>query len=205
MSQIPSREPIEFSAGDTLAFKRSLADYRATDGWSLVYEGRGQSQPIEFSSTADGADHSITVDAATTATWLPGEYALAGFAVKGSERHAIYMATLNVLPNLQAAPADEPVQTHAQKMVALYETAMLAKAGDDILETRIGETAFKYMTPEQMRTEHGYWVSVRRNELARENARSGRPTGNKVKPMFRVMSPGPSVGMADVRSGYLGW
>ena len=37
MADIPSTEPAVFTAGDTLKFTRSLADYPASEGWVLSY------------------------------------------------------------------------------------------------------------------------------------------------------------------------
>lgn len=205
MAQQPCREPIEFAAGDTLTFTRSISDYLASAGWALTYELRGGSQPIEFASIADGDSHKVTVTAAVTATWLPGDYVLAGYAIKGAERHQIYVGDFPVSADFQSSPGDEPVTTFAQRMVEKLELVMEGKADNDLLESRIGETMFKYLSPAELRTEHGYWVSVRRQEIAKERAKSGLPTGNKIRPMFRVATPGAGVGMFGRGSGYGGW
>ena len=198
------REPEEIAAGDTLTFNRRLSDYPATDGWSLLYVLRGGAQDIEFTSTADLDTHSITVPAATTAAWLPADYILAGYAVNADQRFQVYEGPLTVAPNLPAAP-EQNVKTFAQQMVENLEAVMLGKAGGDLLESRIGETQFRYLSPEQLRVEHGYWVTVRNHELAMIRAASGRPTGRKIRPLFRVQSQQPSVGMFGKGTGYLGW
>jgi hypothetical protein len=203
------REPIEIASGDTLKFKRYLPDFSAADGWSLDYELRGQGQAISFQSVTDtdGKTHSVTVSTSDTSSWLPGEYALYGYAVNttSNERNQIYYGTLTVYPDAQTLPAEAVVKTFAQKMVDQIELVMLAKAGDDLAASQIGETRFQYLTPAELRTEHGYWKSVRRNEIALEKARNGKPTGNKIRPRFGVMSSGPGVGMFTRGSGYYGW
>lgn len=199
------REPIELSAGDTLAFKRNLTDYLATDGWGLTYDLRGGAQAISFASVADGAAHSMSVPAATTATWLPGEYILAGYAQKGDERHQIYLGSLTITANVPALPGDEPVKTFAQKMVEQLETVMLAKAGDDLAASRVGDSQFQYLTPAELRSERSYWISVRQREIDTERAKAGLAVSTKVKPLFRVLSPGPATGLFGRGSGYGGW
>jgi hypothetical protein len=194
VAQTQYREPIDLVAGDTLSFSRKLGDYLAGDGWSLTYELRGGAQAIEFSSTANGADHVLLVAAAVTATWLPAEYILAGYAIKGAERHQIYLGTLSVTENLQAAAGNVPEQTFAQKMVNALEAVMLGKAANDLTESTINETRFRYLTPEQLRIEHGYWLGVRRNEVAAQRARAGLPTGNKIRPRMCVKGQGSMVG-----------
>ena len=196
MSQTQWREPIEFAAGDTLAFVRKLASYPASQGWSLLYVLRGQAQPIEFSSVADGDAHSVTVAAAATMLWLPGDYILAGYAVNGDERHQIYEGDFKLLQNLPATPGDVPQQTFAQQMLAKIEAVMLGTADDSLLESRIGETLFRYLTPQQLRTEHGYWSLVRKNEIQMQRARVGLPTGNKRRPRMQIIGAGVSFGGA---------
>lgn len=190
MSQTQYREPIEFAAGDTLSFTRKLPDYLAGDGWSLTYELRGGAQAIEFSSTASGGDHAIAVTAAVTATWLPAEYILAGYAVKAAERHQVYLGTISITQNLPAATGDVPKKTFAALMVEKLEATMLAKAGDDLARSALNDTGFWYLTPEQLRVEHGYWKSVRVNEIKMERAKAGLPTGNKIRPSFNVVACG---------------
>lgn len=203
MSQTIWREPIEFAAGDTLSFTRRLPDYPASEGWSLLYELRGGAEVITFESTPDVDSHVILVPSATTAAWLPGDYLLVGFAQNGAVRHQVYYASLAITPN---TPDAGPEETFAQKMIAALEAVMLAKAQDDLAESAFRDSRFAYLTPEQLRTEHAYWVCVRRNEIAKERANHGRPTGNKIRPQINVKTTGPAVGMSTgYLTGYGGW
>jgi len=34
---IPTKEPLTIRAGDTIKWKRSIDDYKASDGWTLKY------------------------------------------------------------------------------------------------------------------------------------------------------------------------
>ena len=36
-SDIASKEPAKIRAGDTIEWKRSIDDYKASDGWTLKY------------------------------------------------------------------------------------------------------------------------------------------------------------------------
>ena len=200
------REPLVIVAGDTLAFNRRLSAYPAP-AYYLLYELRGGAQAIEFKSQATLEAHSITVPAAITSTWLPGDYTLTGYAVSadGSERHQICELDIPVKANAQAQAGDADIRTFAQKMVENLEAIMLGKASEDLLESRIGETQFRYLTPEQLRTEHGYWKTVRRMEIARERARVGRPTGLVTKPVMNIISCGPNRGLFGRGSAYGGW
>lgn len=187
------REPAEFAAGDSLIFERCLSDYPAPV-WSIDYEMRGGAQAINWTTVADGSNHFTNIAKATTAAWLPGDYTLAGYVGNGTERHQIYQGPCTILPNVPLEAGNEPQQTFAQTMLANLEAVMLGKAGADLLESRIGETQFKYMSQADLRTEHGYWSMVRKNEIAKENARMGRPTGNNIRPVMRVKQGSFTVG-----------
>jgi len=195
VSEVLWREPIEFVAGDTLAFNRRLADYPADQGWSLLYELRGGTQAVSFTSTASGSDHACVVSAATTSTWAPGSYVLEGYAVNGDQRFTIYYGALAIRLNLQTAPGNAPIQTFAQQMLAQIEQTMRAKAGDDLAASQLGDTRFQYLTPEQLRIEHGYWKGVRRQEIAKERAKAGLPTGNKIRTTINVVNSGTGYGV----------
>ena len=200
------REPLVIVAGDTLAFNRRLASYPAP-AWHLIYDLRGGKQAIEFASTPILESHSITVPATITTTWFPGDYTLTGYAVSadGSERHQIFELDIPIKANAQTEKGDADIRTFAQKMVDNLESIMLGKASEDLLESRIGETQFRYLTPEQLRTEHGYWKTVRRYEIARDRARAGRPTGLVTKPVMNIVGVGPNRGLFNRGSGYGGW
>ena len=51
-ADIPTKEPFEIRAGDTVKWKKAVDDYRASDGWTLKYSLRGNSTTIDLTSTA---------------------------------------------------------------------------------------------------------------------------------------------------------
>lgn len=205
MATTPAREPIEFAAGDTLKFTRVLPDYLPSDGWSLTYELRGGTDPIEFTSVAENGGHTLSVAASVTAAWLPGEYVLAGYASDGTNRHQIYYGQLTVTPNLPTTAGDAPQKTFAQQMVEAWEDILLKGGTNDLVLSQVGgQSRFEYMTAMEKAKMHGYWKVVRANEIQKERAKAGLPTGNKIKPLFRVKSPSISVTRQYI-GGYGGW
>lgn len=189
---IRNYEPINFTAGDTLSFQRSLGNYPASGGWQLVYELRGNGQQIEFSSTANGNTHVINVAAALTALWLPSQYVMEGFAVNAgtSERERIYLNNLVITQNLQGSPADIDVKTHAQKMVELIQAVQLGKASHDIIESEVEATRIKRLSPKELRDEYNYWIQIRQNEIKVANSRAGRSNGRNRFTVFTDPSGG---------------
>ena len=84
-------EPSTLRAGDTWTWRKSLADYPATEGWSLRYVLANADHRKEFDSAADGADHLVTVAATSTDDTIPGRYTLVCLPLK--------------FPDLDGAPA----------------------------------------------------------------------------------------------------
>lgn len=157
---------------------------------------RGAAQAINFTSTADGSDHVVTVAAAVTATWAPATYVLEGYAVNAglSERKTIFYGTLPVTLNFQVAAGDAPVKTFAQQMVENLETLLLNTSQNNLLETRVGDTMFRYSDRKEMYEDYARWLSKRRNEIDVERAKNGLPSRNRISPTFRITPPGPLLG-----------
>ena len=198
--ETPSRrEPTQLAAGDTINFQRSLGKFPFSAGWLLKYEARGQAQVIEFSSQQSqggGDDQWVFVAAATTAGWGTGEYTLAGYAENAGtgERSQFYLAELFITPNLEGSAGDIVVTTHAQRMVSLIETVMEGKAGHDVLNSTIEGTRIDRIPPMQLFQLWVKYKAVRKSEIDEERAKSGQPSTNKVRPLFRITQPGTLVG-----------
>jgi len=185
------QEPIELRAGDTLSFSKGLSDFKPSDGWYLQYQIRGSGDPVSFQSTASGDHHVILVPAATTAAWKPGDCKLIGFATDNTKRFQIYDGQISILSDATSNTEDTFPKTFAQRMIEQIETAMLAQAGNPLAASRVGDSQFQYLTPQQLREQHAYWVLARRNEISADRAKAGKPTGLRTHPVFSIT---PTVG-----------
>jgi len=96
-------EPSRITAGDTVAWNKSLADYPASSGWVLTYTLINASAKISFSASALGADHMVSVSAATSAAWAAGSYTWLAVVTKAGERYTVGTGTIVVAPDLAAA------------------------------------------------------------------------------------------------------
>ena len=100
---IPTTEPSSVTAGDTVTWLKSLADYPASSGWSLAYRLINAAGKIDITASASGADHLVSVAAATTANWLAGDYDYIATVTKAAERYTVGTGAMVVSPNLAAA------------------------------------------------------------------------------------------------------
>ena len=114
-------EPTQIHAGDSAAWSRDVPDRPATAGWGLRYVFSGPDrQVVEALQTTP---YQVEVSAETTADWQPGLYRWVALAFRGDQRLTVATGTLDVSANLETAePTD--ARTHAQKMLALIESAL---------------------------------------------------------------------------------
>jgi hypothetical protein len=104
-------------AGETLNYRAITADYPASAGWvvTLYLNPRAGGTATSVASTADGDDHLLQVDAATTATWASGWWGWETWAAKGAERYRLEAGQLQVVPGLIGAAAGLDTRSQAQK------------------------------------------------------------------------------------------
>ena len=191
-TQVNYREPATFAAGDTLIFQKYLADYLPSNGWSLLYEIRGGSQPITFASSALGDYHAVEVAATVTAPWLPADCVLVGFAVNGAEKHQIYYGELNISAPVGALQNQEPQTTHAQRMISLLEAALEKLAAHVLDSTNVEQTEIRRANRLELEKQLAMNKEIRANEVAHENIRNGRPSGMKISSQFNIINAGAS-------------
>jgi len=161
---IPATEPTQIIAGDTLAWTKSLADYSAADGWALSYVLLSSGKtPITISTTADGADHAVSVAATVTAAYAPATYRWTSFVTKTTERKTIESGTIEILPNPATQASTYDPRTHAEKCLAAIEAVIEGRMADPIVEYQIqGRMAKKLPHGELVKLRAVYRAEVRR-------------------------------------------
>jgi hypothetical protein len=120
---VASTEPTRVTAGDTVAWSKSLPDYPASAGWVLAYTLINSASKITFSSTASGDEHAISVAAATTAAWAAGAYTWVATVTKAAERYTVGQGSITIAPNLAAATTYD-TRSSARKTLDAVNTAM---------------------------------------------------------------------------------
>jgi len=183
------REPAWFNSGDTLQFTKQLADFPASDGWTLTYYLASSGAPITFDAVtdADGVSYDVTVTAATTATFTPGVYKWTAVVRKGAggaaQRFTVDQGDLRICSN----PAGTGALSHARKVLAAIEAVIENRATKDQEEYSIGGRMLK-RSPlgELVKFRRQYAAEVRREERADQVARGqGQKTSRTVKMRFR--------------------
>ena len=96
-------EPTRITAGDTITWLKSLADYPATDGWVLAYTLINAAAKITITATASGADHLVSVSAATSTGYAAGTYSWQATVTLGGVRHTLATGSIVIAANMAAA------------------------------------------------------------------------------------------------------
>lgn len=159
----PTAEPSRITAGDTVTWLKSLSDYPATASWVLSYTLINATSKITITATASGADHLVSVAAATTAGWAAGTYTWVAAVTKAAERYTVGQGSITIGANLAAASVLD-TRSHATKVLAIIEAYLeapgnLASASYEIA----GRKLQHYGVPELLALRDKY-----RAEAARE-------------------------------------
>lgn len=168
-------------AADTLQFTTSIADYPASDGWTLKFRliPRTSGDAIEITAAAADDDpdaYEVSVSAATTAGWVPGDYSWAAWVEKDVEKFTVdgwvshdqrYRggASIAIKPDPRTVAAFDN-RSHARKVLDAIEAVIENRATLDQEEYTINGRSLK-------RTPLDDLVGLRRryqNEVATEDA-----------------------------------
>jgi hypothetical protein len=111
---LPTYEPREFAAGETPRWRKSLADFPASDGWALDYYLRGAGAGFDVRAAADGDDFLFEVPLASTENLAPGNYRWQGWVSKGAESYKVAEAPVVVKQGFAGVAANTTVDTRSQ-------------------------------------------------------------------------------------------
>ena len=182
--------PSTFTAGDTFACTIPAGDYPASEGWALTWVAvlpgtATPPSPITVTSTAQGSDHVLSVDAATTKGWAPGTWRWQLRAVKGLLTHTVGESQLVIRPDFTSG-AD--VRTHAEKCLDAITACIEGRVDDPVAQYRIGDREARRIPMADLLKLRSYYSACVRRE--RGQPLFGRiPTEFHKGPMF-VPDPG---------------
>ena len=189
---IPTREPEQFVAGDTLLLHRNLPDYLPSDGWGYRLTvtqplPNGSQVVATTDSTADGDKHSFSVN-----DWLSalqdGVYILTGSVIKAStgEQHQVYHNDAFLVTTSDAANAAAgPVKTEAQQMLEIILDTLKELYKRKYTETDVQRNKFVLQKSSEALADYKFWFAKRQQEIQQQNVRNGRASGAVQEPIFK--------------------
>lgn len=127
-TNLPTKEPQQITAGDTVQWLRAVDNYPASSGWTLSYVFRGP-QTIKQNATtyANSADYIVTMSPANTANYKAGLYSIEAYVSDGTNRYSVatWFPQITVKANPAAyvdGSADN--RSFAARTLAACETAI---------------------------------------------------------------------------------
>lgn len=186
MPDIPTIEPLEITAGDTVKWTRDLsADYPANDGWTLTYYITG---PVALTkaASASGTQFAVTLTSGDTQPLSAGHYKLQGYVTKSGERYSVYSAHLKVHVDPSQLQSGADVRSHARKCLDAIKAVIERRATRDDLNYQIngtGLTVGKIPHAELLKFLQFYQSEVLREEQA-DKLKRGEGAGNMILVRF---------------------
>lgn len=166
-------EPTSITAGDSVAWQVSLADYPATAGWVLHYRVINTDYAVDIVATVAGDAHAVDLPAATTAAWPAGRYSITRYVVNGTQRKTLSTGNITILPNLVAAQMHDGRSQAEQILDALtthYQKYVETGKGH-WGEYEVAGRKIQFRNSADIIRQMDYW----RGQVARERLRAGGP------------------------------
>ena len=184
MTTVPTSEPSSVVAGDTLTWRKTLAEYPATT-YTLKYRLINAAGKIDITAAADGTDHLVTVASTTSASYAAGDYAWTAWVEKTGERYTVGSGTMEVKANIAALTTLDGRSEAAKildQLMAAY-TAYTASNGV-VAEYQIGDRRMKYRSAAEILEQIDRWKAVVAAEKRAERIAAGLGGGNKLRVRF---------------------
>jgi len=181
--EVPTKEPEKLTAGDLWTWKKSLPEYRPSDGWALSYALRLQSAAgtkIDIPSSASNDDHLVSIPASATAGYAAGSYQWQAYVTKGNERYKIGEGVLTVEPNFADSGTIDP-RSDVKKTLDALNATILGKASMDQLSMSIAGRSIQKMSPRELIDWRNEYEEMYREELSKMDVRNGRAARNRIK------------------------
>lgn len=189
MPDIPTTEPSEIIAGDTLQWNRQdlSSDYPASL-WTLKYYFAGPNGAFNITATADGAYFAIAATAAVTAAYPEGDYKWSAYVSTGSgatlERHEIDNGVCTVKPNIANKTAGYDPRSHVKKVLDAIEAAVEGRASRTDLAYTIQGRSISHIPPTELIKWHSHYKQLYKQEQDAERIKNGLGTSRKILTRF---------------------
>ena len=184
MADILSKEPTEFRAGDTISWKRSLDDYKASDSWVLNYAFRGAAGTIDVTATADSDDHLVSIAPSTSAAYSAGIYDVIGYVTKGSDRYTVFSSRIEILVDLATAGSSYDGRSHVKKTLDAIEAVLENRATKEILKSTIEGVEIERISHEELLRFRAKYLQWYQQEEAAERLKQGTGSGRTILTRF---------------------
>lgn len=128
-TQILSEIPAKITAGTSVAWAVSLADFPASSGWTLIYTLVSPSAQVSVASTPSDDLYLFEIPYTDTSAWGAGKYAWQSHIANGTERYMIGTGTVDVIADFAEATTGHDARPWHDKAIEALEAAIAGRAG----------------------------------------------------------------------------
>jgi hypothetical protein len=184
----PEGEPLEVVVGDFIQWKRSdLVQSYPLAQYSAQYVARitgGGNTEITLAATETGGTYLFTAASAVTQAFVPGYYhwQLEVIQTSSGNRIVVDRGEFTALADLDVNGADP--RSHAQIMIDKIETILQGKADSDVGSYSIAGRSLTKMSFAELIEARDQYKAEFQQELIKDRARRGKPTGSTIKVRF---------------------
>jgi hypothetical protein len=184
----PEGEPLEIVVGDFIQWKRSdlVQDYPLAS-YSAQYVARitgGGNTEVTIPATETGGTYVFTASSSTTSGFEPGYYhwQLEVIQTSSSNRLVVDRGEFTAIADLDVNGADP--RSHAQIMIDKIESILQGKADSDVGSYSIAGRSLTKMSFAELMTARDQYKAEFQQEVVKDRARRGKPTGSTIKVRF---------------------
>lgn len=184
----PEGEPLEIVVGDFVQWKRSdlVQDYPLAS-YSAQYVARitgGGNTEILLTATETDGTYLFTATSATTSDFVPGYYhwQLEVIQTSSGNRVVVDRGEFTAIADLDVNGADP--RSHAQIMIDKIESILQGKADSDVGSYSIAGRSLTKMSFAELMTARDQYKAEFQQEVVKDRARRGKPTGSTIKVRF---------------------
>ena len=186
MADIPTTEPTEIQAGDTVKWNRTdLVDYPSPT-WTLKYYLVKSGTQIVIIAAQSGTAFSVVLSKTITAAYAAGIYRWVAKVSMGTEEYTVDSGTVEVLPDLVASTTGLETRSDARKiyddLISAYKAYI--SANGTMHSFSIGGKTVQYKTAKELLDQIKYWATEVQREQDSEAIANGKPTRNVIKALL---------------------
>jgi len=176
---VPTNIPKQITAGTSVEWIVTLADFKPSDGWLLSYHLRGPSKLDLTHDTplTDDLNFAVKLTTAKSSLLTAGRYFYQAFVVRGSgdtqEKRLVDNGEIEVLANLSDADEGYDGRSQNEKMLAAIDAMLQKKATRDQQSYTIGQRTLTRIPLDQLLQWRKYYASLVNGERALKRARNG--------------------------------
>lgn len=163
MMKTLSTEPLSFTAGETVEWKKHIDGYLPKDNWKLSYSFRSSGDKFDVEAEPKDDHYYIHLEAEETAKHKPGIYWWQAAVSKGNSSYLVGEGTLEVKPELAVLDTYDG-RSHVKQVLDALEALILGKASRDQLSYSISGRSLSRLSPAELLK----WRDLYKAEYARE-------------------------------------